>query len=245
MANRKRPVNRAAPRRPAAARNTSSRTTAADVRSTETTRSTETGTAAKISTRPDRRSTQRGLGRTKITAPQPYSKPARPGGFWRNWGVATVAGVVAVLLAALAVVGALRPGLDDSNRAYVDNKATDQVKAAADHALNVLYAYKASDIDKDKWKAAADAVLTKNMQDQFGKYIDTTIDSVKQAQTDTQVKADPIGVTLLTDDRAELLINMSVDTVKDNKPEPLVGGPIVVRMQKQNGAWLVSEIPDI
>ncbi|MTE16467.1 hypothetical protein [Nocardia aurantiaca] len=250
MANRKRPVNRVTPRRPAAQRGTASRTTAADVQATGTERKT-TVNARSTSERAGRTASgttpPRGPGLSKDPASQQYSKQSGWGTFWRNWGVAVLCGVLSALLLAFAIAGAVnhwvsKPNSDSGNLAYVDNKATDEVKAAADHALTTLYGYKAAEIDK--WKAAVNSVLTDKMQKDFAKYVDTTVDTIKQTQTDTDVKTDPIGVTLLTGDRAELLVNLNISSVKDGKPEPLASGPIVLRMQKVDGHWLAAEITD-
>ncbi|UFS93949.1 hypothetical protein [Nocardia huaxiensis] len=236
MANR-RPVNRVSPkRRPAAQRGTSGRTTAADLEST----GRQTRTAEPVST----------AKKPKPSAAKPSpvraekSKSAPGEGIWKTWRTPIGCGAAAVVLAALAVVGALRPGVDDGNRAFVDNSATDEVKAAADHALQTLYAYEAGTLDKAKWKADVATVLTPEMAGKFEQFLDTTVDTIKQTQTNTQVTTDPTGVTLLTDDRAELLVNLNVVTVKDGKPSPFVSGPILLRMQKVDGHWLASEIAD-
>ncbi len=162
-----------------------------------------------------------------------------PGGSWR---LAIGCGIAAVLLGVFAVVAALRPGVDDDNLAYVDNQATDEVKAAADHALSTLYGYRAAEIDQ--WKDSVGAVLTERMRADLEKYIDTTVSTIKQAATDTEVTTDPIGVTLLTPGRAELLVNLNVSAVRDGTPEPLASGPVVLRMQKVDGRWLAAEIAD-
>ncbi|MFE4457212.1 hypothetical protein ACFROC_07630 [Nocardia tengchongensis] len=257
MANRKRPVNRVTPRRPAAQRGTASRTTAADVRGTESEQ--PIGSSARSTTeRSDRTAARatprgrvpagiRGRGPAKNRASQQYSKSSGSGGFWPDWGIATVCAGLSALLLAFAIVGAVnhwvsKPNSDSGNLAYVDNAATDEVKAAADHALTTLYGYKAAEIDK--WKGSVNSVLTEKMQKDFAKFVDTTVETIKQTQTDTQVKTDPIGVTLLTGDRAELLVNLNISAVKDGKPEPLASGPIVLRMQKTDGHWLASEITD-
>ncbi|MVU83981.1 hypothetical protein GPX89_42985 [Nocardia sp. ET3-3] len=246
MANRKRPVNRVTPRRPAAQRGTASRTTAADVQSTRPAKSARSTTERSDRTA-SRTTPPRRPGLSKNPAPQQYSKPVRQGGFWRNWGVATVCGGVAALLLAFSVVGAVnhwvsKPKSDSGNLAYVDNGATDEVKAAGEHALTTLYGYKAAEIDK--WKTDVNSVLTDKMQKDFASFVDTTVDTIKQTKTDTEVKTDPIGVTLLTGDRAELLVNLNISAVKDGKPEPLASGPIVLRMEKVKGHWLASEITD-
>ncbi|WP_306363005.1 hypothetical protein [Nocardia sp. CC227C] len=180
-------------------------------------------------------------GRSASRGADAASGPDRParGGSWR---LAIGCGLAAVLLGVFAVVAALRPGVDDDNLAYVDNQATDEVKAAADHALSTLYGYRAAEIDR--WKDDVGAVLTERMRADLEKYIDTTVSTIKQAATDTEVTTDPIGVTLLTSDRAELLVNLNVSAVRDGTPEPLASGPVVLRMQKVDGRWLAAEIAD-
>ncbi len=147
-----------------------------------------------------------------------------------------------MLLGGFAVVAALRPGVDDSNRAFVDNKTTEEVRAAADHALRTVYAYDVKNIDG--YRDAAKQVLTGKMLADLDKYADTTISAVKQAQTSADAKADPIGVTLLADDRAELLVNLVVSATKNGVAQQSVAGPIVLHMQKVGDRWLASDIVD-
>ncbi|MBL1075606.1 hypothetical protein JK358_14495 [Nocardia sp. 2] len=243
MANR-RPVNRATPqRRPASQRGANTRTTAADVRSTEATaeRPSSSTRPSPVSMKKAKRAEKAGKS-APVRTEKPKSAPAE--GVWQSWRTPILCAAAAVALAAVAIMGALRPGVDDTNRAFVDNAATDEVKAAADHALQTLYAYEAEKIDKDRWKADVATVLTPQLAQEFEKYLGTTVDTIKQTQTNTQVTTDPTGVTLLTGDRAELLVNLNVVTVKDGKPSPFVAGPILLRMQKVDGRWLASEIAD-
>ncbi|WP_067566966.1 hypothetical protein [Nocardia acidivorans] len=244
MANR-RPVNRvSSKRRPAAQRSSGARTTAADLRATESSRGATGSTRDTGGRGTVRGGAQRGPSPTKKQSPRSKRPTPPPGAFWRTWRVAILCGTAAVLLAALAIVGALRPGVDDGNRAYVDNATTDQVKAAARDALTTIYGYNAKDIDK--FRDTARAVMTGKMLEEFDKdkLLDTGIDAIKQTQTDTKATADPIGVTLLTGDRAELLVNLSIAAIKDGQPQPLAAGPIVLHMRKVGGKWLASEIAD-
>lgn len=237
MANKRPPVNRVTPkRRPAAQRGSGARTTAADVRKTSET----TGTRASSTARP-----KAGMSKSRPAAPRP-SRPARPAtpGGWKTWRTAIVCGIAALLLAAFAVVAAFRPGVDDSNLAYVDNKSTDEVKAAAAHALSTVFGYDAKEIDG--YADRARAVLTGKMLTEFDQdnLVKTGIDAIKQTQTSAEVKTEPIGVTLLTDDRAELLVDLTVSAVKDGAPQESASGPVVLRMQKVDGHWLAAEIAD-
>ncbi|MFI6868105.1 hypothetical protein [Nocardia sp. NPDC050406] len=241
MANKRPPVNRVTPkRRPAAQRSSGARTTAADLRQGENTR-------AKASTATRASSAPRGkvrFSKSDTAAPRGDSRAADSGSVWQTWRTAIVCGAAALLLAAFAVVAAFRPGVDDSNLAYVDNKATDEVKAAAANALSTVFAYNAKDIDG--YKDRARAVLTGKMLTEFDqdKLVETGIDAIKQTQTDAEVKTEPMGVTLLTEDRAELLVDLSVSAVKDGVPQQSASGPVVLRMQKVGDRWLAAEIAD-
>ncbi|WP_194831935.1 hypothetical protein [Nocardia sp. XZ_19_369] len=158
------------------------------------------------------------------------------------WSLVAGCLIAAVLLGGFAAVAASRPGVDDSNKAFVDNKATEEVRAAADHALKTVYAY---DVQKiDGYRDTARQVLTGKMLADLDKYADTTISAVKQAQTSADAKAEPIGVTLLTDDRAELLVNLVVSATKNGAAQQSVAGPVVLHMQKVGDRWLASDIVD-
>lgn len=158
------------------------------------------------------------------------------------WSLVAALLIAALLLGGFAAVAASRPGVDDSNKAYVDNKATEEVRAAADHALKTVYAYDVKNIDS--YRDTAKQVLTGKMLADLDKYADTTISAVKQAQTSADAKADPIAVTLLTDDRAELLVNLVVSATKNGAAQQSVAGPIVLHMQKVDDRWLASDIVD-
>ncbi|MEV4126500.1 hypothetical protein [Nocardia sp. NPDC049707] len=238
MASR-RPVNRVTPRnRPTVGR------TAANTGSGTTRRSTRASDEATTK----RRTKVAGVaGTAESTSPAPG--PAEPSRPWSQrlrptagWSVAAALLVVAVLLGAFATVAALRPGIDDSNAAYVNSKATEEVTAAASHALKTIYAY---DVNKlDGYKDAVHGVVTGQMLADFDKYADTNLAALKQAQTSADAIADPIGVTLLTEDRAELLVNFVVSANKNGVAQQSASGPIVLKMQKVDGKWLAAAIVD-
>jgi len=234
MASR-RPVNRVSPRnRPTVGRTAVTTGSAATRRGT---RATDESTAKRRT---------KVAGTTEPVRPAPQPAPSRP---WLQrlrpaggWVLAAALLVAAVLLGAFATVAAFRPGIDDSNEAYIDSKATEEVTAAASHALKTIYAY---DVNKlDGYKDAVHAVVTGQMLTDFDKYADTNLAALKQAQTSADALADPIGVTLLTKDRAELLVNFVVSANKNGVAQQSASGPIVLKMQKVDGKWLASAIVD-
>ncbi|WP_345493490.1 hypothetical protein [Nocardia callitridis] len=150
--------------------------------------------------------------------------------------------IAALLLGGFAAVAAGKPGVDASNQAYVDNGATQEVRAAAEHALTTIYAYDVNSIDG--YRDAARGVVTGKMLADLDKFAETTISAVKQAQTSAEAKADPLSVTLLDGDRAELLVNLVVSATKDGVAQQSVAGPVVLHMQRVDGHWLASDIVD-
>ncbi|MBB5914495.1 hypothetical protein BJY24_003362 [Nocardia transvalensis] len=147
-----------------------------------------------------------------------------------------------MLLSAFAVVAFFRPGVADGNEAFVDTEATQEVTAAADHALKTVYSYDVKTVGG--YKDAVHQVVTGKMRGDFDKFADTTVSAIQQAQSTAQATPEPIGVTLLTGDRAELLVNLTVSATKNNVPQESASGPVVLHMQKIDGHWLASEITD-
>ncbi|MFD6158578.1 hypothetical protein ACFWF7_41830 [Nocardia sp. NPDC060256] len=238
MPSRK-PINRVtSKRRPAGEQ----QARAAAPRTTPARKPRVTGTTRPAATRPardDKRPEQTKMvgGRKQAFRGPGSSKSGRS-----FWSLVAAMLIAALLLGGFAAVAASRPGVDDSNKAFVDNKATEEVRAAADHALKTVYAYDVKNIDG--YRDTAKQVLTGKMLADLDKYADTTISAVKQAQTSADAKADPIAVTLLTDDRAELLVNLVVSATKNGAAQQSVAGPIVLHMQKVGDRWLASDIVD-
>ncbi|MFI6167205.1 hypothetical protein ACIBCN_10485 [Nocardia sp. NPDC051052] len=238
MTSRK-PINRVtSKRRPAGEQ----QSRAAAPRSTPARKPRVTGSTRPAASRPkqdDKRPEQqkRVGGRKQLFRGSGSSKSGRS-----FWSLIAALLIAALLLGGFAAVAASRPGVDESNKAYVDNKATEEVRAAAEHALKTVYAYDVKNIDG--YRDTAKQVLTGKMLADLDKYADTTISAVKQAQTSADAKADPIAVTLLTDDRAELLVNLVVSATKNGAAQQSVAGPIVLHMQKVGDRWLASDIVD-
>lgn len=235
MTSRK-PINRVtSKRRPAGEQ----QTRAAAPRSTPARKPRVTGATRPAASRPkrdDKRPEQK-KSRKQLLRRSGSSKSGRS-----FWSLIAALLIAALLLGGFAAVAASRPGVDESNKAFVDNKATEEVRAAADHALKTVYAYDVKNIDG--YRDTAKQVLTGKMLADLDKYADTTISAVKQAQTSADAKADPIAVTLLTDDRAELLVNLVVSATKNGAAQQSVAGPIVLHMQKVGDRWLASDIVD-
>jgi len=153
-----------------------------------------------------------------------------------------VLGAVAVVLAVFAVIAAFRPGADVANTAYVDAGGTAEVTEAARSALNTLYTYSPDTIDE--YPDRARGVLTDHMRGEFDKTIDPTVAAVKQGGTATTVQVTDVGVKVLDGDRAELITNVTVSAESNGVAQDSASGPLIVRMEKVGGVWLLSDIAD-
>ncbi|WP_194816069.1 hypothetical protein [Nocardia sp. XZ_19_385] len=159
-----------------------------------------------------------------------------------SWFAALACLVVTVLLAGFAALAAQRPGVEDSNAAFIDSEATEEVRAAAEHALRTIYGYDLKQIDG--YEQAVRQVVTGKMLSDLDNFGGTTIDAIKQAETSADAEADPIGVTLLDGDRAELLVNLVISANKGGQAQQSVAGPVVLQMTKIDGRWLAGDIID-
>ncbi|MDH6680948.1 Mce-associated membrane protein [Rhodococcus sp. LBL1] len=159
-----------------------------------------------------------------------------------GWRLVAVLGGVAVVAAAFAVVAAFRPGAQASNTAYVDIATTSEVTDATRSALNTLYAYAPDSIDQ--YPDRARGVLTENMRAEFDKTVDPTVSAVKQSGTSTTVELSDVGVKVLDGDRAELIVNMTVSAEAKGVAQDSASGPLIVRMEKVDDVWLLSDIAD-
>jgi Mce-associated membrane protein len=148
--------------------------------------------------------------------------------------------VLLVLIGIAAVVAKVAFDATISNQAYVDNAATDEVKAAAENALTTITAYKFDDMDG--WADRSREVLTEDMRADFDKTVDVTKSAAQQSKTSTEAKVEPTGVTLLDGDQAEVLAFLTVSVTNDGVAQGSSSGPEVARMSKVDGTWVLSEI---
>lgn len=159
-----------------------------------------------------------------------------------NWKPVIVVGVVAVALAAFAVVAAFRPGASIDNQAWVDQGATSEATRAATDAVVTLYSYKDTTIDEDFDRART--YLNPQMLSDFDEAAETTKSAVQQTQTATEASLTDIGVTILEDDKAELVANLNVSATQAGVAQGNAEGPITINLEKVDGKWLLSALSD-
>ncbi|MEZ7238974.1 hypothetical protein QYS60_14545 [Rhodococcus sp. GXMU-t2271] len=159
-----------------------------------------------------------------------------------SWRPVAIVGGAALALGAFAAVAAARPGATVTNEAWVDSAATSEVTAAAGNAIETMHGYNHETIDEDF--AAIREVLTPPMREEFDLTADVTKQAAVQTHTATEVRIDHIGASMLDDDRAEVAAFISVSATGDAVAQGSASAPLLVRMEKIDGTWLVSEIRD-
>lgn len=159
-----------------------------------------------------------------------------------SWRPVAIVGGAALALGAFAAVAAARPGAAVSNEAWVDSTATSEVTAAAGNAIETMHGYNYETIDEDF--AEIREVLTPPMREEFDLTAEVTKQAAVQTHTATEVRIDHIGASMLDDDRAEVAAFISVSATGDAVAQGSASAPLLVRMEKIDGKWLVSEIRD-
>ena len=175
----------------------------------------------------------------RVSGTASAAKPAR-----RNRSMRSVLaiGVVALVLAAVAVVAAFRPGTSVSNEAWVDAAATREVTDAAKHAIEAMHGYNYETIDEDF--AEIRGLLTQERLEEFDATAEVTKQAAIQTRTVTEVNVLHIGTSVLDETQAEVAAYINVSATGDGIAQGSAQAPVLVRMEKTDGQWLVSEIRD-
>lgn len=159
-----------------------------------------------------------------------------------GWRPVIVVGAVAVVLAVIAAVAAFRPGAEVSNVAWVDTAETREVTEAAKVAIETMHGYDYRTIDEDFGRIRE--LLTPERLEEFDSTADVTKKAAIDTRTVTEVMVEHIGATMLDDTRAEVAAYINVSATGDGIAQGSAAAPLLVRMEKSDGRWLVSEIRD-
>jgi Mce-associated membrane protein len=176
------------------------------------------------------------------TAPGPVGDPAPGPAAQRSTRPLVLLGAAAVALGAFAAVAAFQPGAKVENRAWVDAAATRDVQRAATQAIETMHGYDYETIDADF--DAIRNLLTPEMQEQFDRTAEVTKQAAVQTHTVTQVAVTHIGTSMLDDSRAEVAAYINVSATGDGIAQGSAAAPLLVRMEKIDGRWLVSGLTD-
>jgi Mce-associated membrane protein len=177
-----------------------------------------------------------------VDPPEPPAGDAGRSRASGGWRPVIVVGAVAVVLAVIAAVAAFRPGAEVSNVAWVDTAETREVTEAAKVAIETMHGYDYRTIDEDFGRIRE--LLTPERLEEFDSTADVTKKAAIDTRTVTEVMVEHIGATMLDDTRAEVAAYINVSATGDGIAQGSAAAPLLVRMEKSDGRWLVSEIRD-
>lgn len=154
--------------------------------------------------------------------------------------VATVVGLAAGI-AGLTL--ALVPGEEPDNRAFVDSAVTDEVLSlAATHAQRLV----AIDYTElDAYHESLDEFLAPNLVEELNETWDALSATYEQSQTAVDAQAQNVGLSFLTEDRAEVLLVLSVSMTRDGAASGSTTGTYLVELSRMDDTWKLSQIPDL
>lgn len=168
-------------------------------------------------------------------------RPGRGRAFGRPLAYAAlVVGVVAG--AAGGVLATVEPGLTE-NEAYVDRETTDEVLSAASTGVQRLVAIDHESLDE--YHASLGEFLTPNLVDELNENWPTLRDSYEQTATAVDANVSEAGVAYLSEDSAEVLLVQDVSMTRDGAAAGSTSGTYMVGMDKVDGVWKLSRIPDL
>lgn len=169
---------------------------------------------------------------------------ARPG---RRPGVSkglAAAGIVVGLLAGGAgAYLATSPGLDPDNAAFVDSETTDEVAGLAATNAQRLVAIDHSELDA--YHASLDEFLAPQLVEELDETWDALSETYEQTRTVVDAQTQNVGVSFLTEDRAEVLLVINVSMTRDGVAAGSTSGTYLVEMTRMDGTWKLSSIPDL
>lgn len=154
--------------------------------------------------------------------------------------IALVVGLAAGIAGlALAVV----PGDEPDNRAFVDQGTTEEVLRLASTHAQRLVAIDYTELDA--YQESLDEFLAPNLVDELNETWDALSETYEQTQTAVDAQTQNVGLSFLTEDRAEVLLVLSVSMTRDGVASGSTTGTYLVELSRMDDTWKLSQIPDL
>ena len=171
----------------------------------------------------------------------PGAAPARRRPAARTLAYAALA--VGLLAGSAGAFLATGPGVDVDNQAFVDRGATDEVLSAAGTAVQRLVAIDHESLDE--YHDSLGEFLTPKLVDELDQNWPALRDSYEQTATTVEAQVREAGLSYLAGDRAEVLLVQDVSMTRDGAAAGSTSGTYLVGLDKVDGVWKLSRIPDL
>lgn len=168
--------------------------------------------------------------------------PAEGGARWRQVVTLLVAAAVLAGFAVWAAVHAsdLRASRADSNLALSDKTLTRQVTSQVSGAVDTIFSY--SYANPAATRRAAQRVLTGSAISQYNKLFTLVEQKAPAEKLVLHTKVTDIGVELLTNDRARLLVFVNQQDQAGSGQAVYSGAMFAVTAVRHGSHWLISNI---
>lgn len=155
---------------------------------------------------------------------------------------------IAALVVGLAAAGAgaylsTNPGVEVQNQAFVDQGATDEVLTAAGSAVQRLVSIDHETLDE--YHASLGEFLTPNLVRELDENWPALKDSYEQSETEVDAQVREVGLTHLSGDSAEVLLVQDVSMTREGAAAGSTSGTYLVGLDRVDGVWKLSRIPDL
>lgn len=150
---------------------------------------------------------------------------------------------IGVVAGAVGVFLATEPGVDVQNQAFVKSAETDEVLNAATANVQRLVAIDHETLDE--YHESLDEFLTPNLVTELDKNWPAMKDSYEQSATTVDADVREAGLSYLEGDRAEVLLVQDVSMTRDGVAAGSTSGTYLVGLDKVDGVWKLSKIPDL
>ncbi|WP_216694046.1 hypothetical protein [Dietzia psychralcaliphila] len=163
----------------------------------------------------------------------------RPGG--RTIAYSAIATGLAA--GAIGAFLATEPGVDVDNRAFVDREATEKVLSAATTNVQRLVAIDHETLDE--YHDSLGEFLTPKLVNELDENWPALRESYEQSATSVDAEVREAGLAYLQGDKAEVLLVQDVSMTRDGAAAGSTSGTYLVGLDKIDGVWKLSRIPDL
>ena len=138
---------------------------------------------------------------------------------------------------------AAEPDSAPDNLAFVNAETTNEVlRLASTHAQRlVAIDYR----ELDSYHESLDEFLTPNLVNELDSTWDVLSETYQQTRTVVDAQTLDVGMSFLTEDRAEVLMVVSVSLSRDGVASGSTTGTYLVELTRVDDTWKLSRIPDL
>lgn len=161
-----------------------------------------------------------------------------------NGRIASYSAIAVGLVAGIAGTAlVLVPENEPTNQAFVDTVATDDVLSAATSSVQRLVAIDHTELDA--YQESLGEFLTPELVDELNSNWPALRDSYEQSATTVDAQVREVGLSMLEGDNAEVLLVQDVSITRDGAAAGSTSGTYLVGMERIDGVWKLSKIPDL